>query len=207
MKRKDSARIRLHTRLTRLHETYYLTLISMVQGVVTGFLGANLPSRVGFNVESILFITTFLMIVLMWNEYVMGVATLRWIPNLLDALIPFAFCISEIFLCNGIKTPVLWFLGAAIFGFVLFLAFLNMYGAARRYEINQGMMKRLGSLRFISLALCVLYSIISFMFFLIEQLWSNVLLPCLALFLIIAFCLRTWIYWNRVMAFAKSSSK
>jgi hypothetical protein len=78
----------LYARLMGLHESSYLTLLSIVQGVATGFLATSIPSKLGLNAECVLFMATFGFIVLMWNEYVMGVAALKWIPTLADAIIP-----------------------------------------------------------------------------------------------------------------------
>src|SRR5437764_2893012 len=126
----------LYARLMRLHESSYLTLLSVVQGVATGFLGASMPSHFVVS-EWLLFVATFAFLVLVWAEYNMGVAGLCWIPTFRDALIPFALCMTEILLSRLLAQPQYWFFSASVFCVIGFLAFLNMYSRARRYPENE----------------------------------------------------------------------
>lgn len=186
-----------YERLMRLHEISYLTLLSIVQGVALGFLANKLPSSLAINSVTILFSTTFLIIVLTWNEYFMGVATLRWIPALFDSLIPFMFCMSEIFLINHLSEPKKWFIGMSIFGFIALSAFLNMYFRAGKHHINKDMLIKLGNYKIISVFFCIFFVGVFYLFWKVGYLWFEWVLPLLSFFIIVCFGFRTWLYWKR----------
>lgn len=195
----------LYTRLIHLHESSYLTLLSIVQGVATGFLATSIPKEIALNVECVLFLATFGFIILMWNEYIIGVASLNWIPTLSDAAIPFAFCLNEIILSRKLATPKHWFFGAAIFSFISFLAFKNMYTKAAQYCENDGVFKKIGSLKLISECFCLLATAIFLSFAFAERFLFDTFFPLLSIVVLILYTFRTYYYWRRVIEYAKSS--
>src|SRR6185503_358914 len=118
------------------HVTVYLTLTSIVQGAVLAYLLSfvSLHSSQIALTGWILSSVTFLLVIITWNEYVMGVIAFRWIPDLLDSCIPFMFGASQYFLVNAISDdPTKWIFRFIAFSTVSFLAFRNMYSKAR-YE-------------------------------------------------------------------------
>ena len=82
----------------------YLTIIALLQGVAIVHLVPYLinyfisdQNRITDTYTASLFLT-LLIIFVVWHHYVNGILFLRWFPNILDALIPFAISISEFFL-------------------------------------------------------------------------------------------------------------
>ena len=80
----------------------YLTLASIIQGVALSTLVLRVESTYpGFNaVAWLLTITTFLVILDIWHEYLMMVLAYVWLPTLLDSIVPFAFVATELFLAH-----------------------------------------------------------------------------------------------------------
>ncbi|MGZ3681504.1 MAG: hypothetical protein ACXWQR_24315 [Ktedonobacterales bacterium] len=78
----------------------YLTLASIIQGVALSALVVRVESTyTNFDaVAWLLTVTTFLVIVDIWHEYLMMVLAYVWLPTLLDSLIPFGFVAAELFL-------------------------------------------------------------------------------------------------------------
>lgn len=115
--------------MLRSHGSSYLSLMSIVQGVAFGFLALQVYQnfRNYGLVAWILTITTFLLIILTWNEYIIGITIFKWVPNLIDASIPFLFSTSEIWLAATIKEKYQeWYLAFFIFCIVALIAFCNM---------------------------------------------------------------------------------
>lgn len=185
----------------RLHETSYLTLLSIVQGVAIGFLGASMPSQPVVS-EWLLFAATFAMIVLVWAEYNMGVAGLSWIPTFRDALIPFALCITEIFLSKLLKQPRYWFYSAALFCVIGFFAFLNMHTRARRYPENEEVLRALGGWKAAGESFCLISAAIFLALALYDR--QGNLSAAIAAVVVGLFAIRTQCAWRRIVGFAKS---
>ena len=186
----------------QLHESSYLTLLSIVQGVAMGFLGANMPvQRIAS--EWLLFLVTFMFVVLVWAEYNMGVASLSWIPTFRDALIPFALCMAEIAMSKLLARPRDWFLAAAFFCVIGFFAFVNMYTRARRFPQNAEMLRVLGWWKPAGEIFCILAAAI----FLLLAISNCHAAACAATALAVGalFAIRTQMAWRRIVRYAKSS--
>jgi hypothetical protein len=80
----------------------YLTLTSIIQGVALSTLVMRVESNYDrFDaVDWVLAVTTFLVIVDIWHEYLMMVLAYVWWPTLLDSLVPFAFFAAEVFMAH-----------------------------------------------------------------------------------------------------------
>lgn len=133
--------------------TVYLTLISIIQACVLQYLIFTIDEHwLGIDLIKILvIITTFLMIISTWNEYVMGSIVFRWIPSLKDAFIPFILGISEWVVIRNIFLSIyLWFYSLALFCFIGWLAFSNMFKNASRHQENASIISSLGRLPFIT---------------------------------------------------------
>jgi len=118
----------LYKKMLRSHGPSYLSLMSIVQGVAFGFLAYQVHEHSGNYgpVAWILTINTFLLIIFTWNEYIIGITIFKWIPNLIDASIPFLLSASEIGLVATIKEKYqYWYFAFAIFCLVAFFAFYN----------------------------------------------------------------------------------
>src|SRR5205823_3112042 len=106
----------------------YLTLTSIIQGVALSTLAIRVENTApSFGiVEWLLSVTTFLVFLTVWNEYVLQVlafvwvpSLLDWVPSLLDSLIPFAFLAAELFLAHFVAHDLRdWLLAFDAVGFV-----------------------------------------------------------------------------------------
>ncbi|MGN9913382.1 hypothetical protein ACTMTJ_38165 [Phytohabitans sp. LJ34] len=87
----EDARAKAVKRVENSFRDIYLTLISIIQGVALGFLvqavgtdyrhiGADRAGRTA---------AIFILIVIIWQEYVIGSTMYAWIPRTIDALVPF----------------------------------------------------------------------------------------------------------------------
>jgi len=188
----------------------YLTLISIIQASVLGYfifiLGAQWKSLSSINL--IISITTFLMLVTIWNEYMMGSTTFRWIPRLRDSFLPFAIGISEFLVVHHIISDVsLWCFSLALFCFVGYLAYLNMFHSARLYSENTSIFERLGRLPKVTeiWAFCLVL-IFSFLGVISHKFASSLIVQyTTAIFSVIifgAFLYRGVRYWSRIVGTA-----
>jgi hypothetical protein len=197
-----------YNRFMKLHEPAYFTLLSIVQGVALAFLATNFPSKICWNAENIRFLTTFIIIVLTWNEYLMGVASLKWIPTLFDALIPFTLCMIEIFLSKRIADPPKWYFGMFLFTLGSTIAFMNMYIQAWRHKAkNKKMLRRLRTWKHVSWILCLSFSPCFFVFWLTERTANDEVLSILSLSISVIFAVRTWFYWRKIVGPKKAFKK
>ena len=89
---EDTEADKVAQRLKSQFAPAYLTLASIIQGVALSTLVVRVEAtNTGFNaVAWLLTITTFLVILDIWNEYLMLVQAYVWLPSLLDSIVPFA---------------------------------------------------------------------------------------------------------------------
>jgi hypothetical protein len=192
-------------KLLGLHESYYMTLTSIVEGVVFGCLvfavSANYSS---FDVASwLIVITTFLTIVLTWHEYVMGVATFDWVPRFRDSMIPFLIAAAQICACTTIPMdPGAWYLAMAFFCFFVFLAFRNMFDSAREEPVNEAIMKRLGYWVPVSQYMPLVCAVLFVAFAFVGWAVHDAFLPAISLAFFLVFLWRVGKYWAIVTEFA-----
>lgn len=187
----------LRDRLLSLHESSYLSLMSIVQGVVLGFLAFRVTSSLAsFGLIAwILVLTTFLLVILTWNEYVIGIASFDWAPTLIDSMIPFLLCGTQIWLAATISDdPRQWFLGFAAFSCIASLAFLNMYWRASQYRKNKCLLQALTKHRRLVLFMSIGSAAAGFFFWFMQTLIQGWFLPALSLLVVVLFMLRAFAY-------------
>jgi hypothetical protein len=82
----------------------YLTLMSVMQGVALAALAARVAETSGsFDVgDWVLTLNTFVVFVVVWNEYLVAALAFAWIPSFLDSLLPFSLLAAELFLAHFI---------------------------------------------------------------------------------------------------------
>jgi hypothetical protein len=131
------------TLLHDLRESFapsYLTLISIIEGVLlgltieliaTGYITLN-PGDPAI----LLVLNNVLLIALVWNEYRMGSSMFRWVPSLLDAMIPFMIGVSQAALLLTLHRPLSWLAWLAGFYAAAMVAYFNMYYHAGQEERN-----------------------------------------------------------------------
>jgi hypothetical protein len=89
----------LRERMTTTFAATYLTLLSIIQGTTIAFLFSNvyvLLERGAFGApQLVLTIGLFLLTIVLWHQYQMGVILYEWVPQLFDAAIPFCLGAGE----------------------------------------------------------------------------------------------------------------
>ncbi|NIP80976.1 MAG: hypothetical protein GWM90_17870 [Gemmatimonadetes bacterium] len=118
----------------------YLTLISIIQGVLLGLsfeLVSEGRATTGLaDPASLLVFNNIVLIALVWNEYRMGSSMFRWIPSLLDAVIPFTVGGLQAALILTTARPAQWLAGLAVLFAASIPAYENMYRRAAEEERN-----------------------------------------------------------------------
>jgi len=78
-----------------------------------------------------------LVIIITWNEYVMGASGFIWIPRVFDSIIPFALGGIEFLLIHSIflnpQKHQIFFELLCVFWLMGFLAYWNMFGNAKKF--------------------------------------------------------------------------
>ena len=99
---EDTSTDQVAQRLKSQFAPAYLTLASIIQGVALSTLVMRVEATYpGFNaVAWLLTVTTFLVILDIWHEYLMMVLAYVWLPSLLNSIVPFAFVAAELFLAH-----------------------------------------------------------------------------------------------------------
>ena len=118
----------------------YLTLISIIEGVLLGLtfeLVSEGRATAGGNPLSwLLVFNNVVYIALVWNEYRMGASMFRWIPSLLDAVIPFTLGALQAILILTTSRPLAWLACLAFTYLAATIAYENMYRRAAEEQRN-----------------------------------------------------------------------
>lgn len=98
----------IRDRLRLAFSSSYLTLLSIIQGtalaVLFGKIDHLIQGPLGFGAsQALMALALFLLIVLIWNQYQMGVMLYNWTPKLLDSFIPFTFGLCEFTAILGLE--------------------------------------------------------------------------------------------------------
>ena len=97
----------IRDRMQATFSNSYLTLLSIIQGTALATLFLKVDYLVGlqrFHVpQLVMAIGVLLSIILLWNQYQMGVGLYYWPSSLLDAFIPFSFGIVEFSAILGLE--------------------------------------------------------------------------------------------------------
>ncbi len=211
---------RIETILEQIKASFssvYLTLSSIIQACVFGYLifllGTNWSSLSPASTTTIAIVTAFLMVILTWNEYMMGATAFRWIPRLKDAFIPFALGISEFLVIHNIFTKVpVWCYSLAVYCFVGYLAYVNMYCSARRDPENNVIFGLLGPLPMVTEVWALSSTIIFILLGVIcHRFSSSLALRYIAvlcsLVIFVAFLYRGVLYWNKIVGEFRNKSE
>jgi len=205
----------LVARAREAHASTYLTLMSIVQSVTFGFLaffvGRHAPD---FSiVEWLLAVVTFCTIVVTWNEYVMGTICFRWVPDVLDAFIPFILAALEVMAIHRISdNPGPWFLAMGLFSLGALVAFTNMYVKAKREgQVNAAPLSALGKHAIGGPIYAIVCAGTTFSCWIVSCFVTStslsILIAFVAVFLMSGFLVRTWLYWRTFIAFARRNQR
>src|SRR5688500_17105502 len=86
--------------------TIYLTVISLLQGIVLSQLVPNIIAYSKYaehpwtDIHLLPFLLMLLIIFVVWHHYAIGIFFLRWFPNIIDTIIPFVVSIVQFFLLS-----------------------------------------------------------------------------------------------------------
>ena len=196
----------LYKRIKEQTNAAYLTLMSIIQGVALSFFTfAIVNDYQSFSFSSwILVLCTFMVIILTWFEYNIGVSMFFWAHGVLDSIIPFALFAGEMLLIQTMASSSgAWLLYMSIFCLFALAAFSNMYIKASQEPDNKELLKHLGKWKpftIISISVYVAF------FFLLSKYWSTnsaLCLSLLSLVLVSAFGVRATLYWSSVLRYAR----
>lgn len=151
----------------------FFTLMSIAQGVALGFLFLLVKSKLEEEVDLVLveFFTSaimfkayavFVIIVLVYFEYFNAIKSFGWVPGIIDALIPFLFCVAEVALIFSIdRSAEYWFYCNAAFCVLGTLAYANMYIKASTFRetINRDSLTAVGLWKYILTLLPVIIAL------------------------------------------------
>ena len=206
---------RVSQRLKDQFAPAYLTLTSIIQGVGLAFLAPRVEATYAqFDATDwLLTIATFLLFLVVWQEYVMQVLAYVWMPTLLDTLVPFAFLACELFLSHFVyHDPRNWLLTFGLLCVVGVAAqLLTMTQARTLVEENRDIIRAIafhgryrgaivGGTMVLCLCLWALYDVLH-----LEQV--RLVIALVALCVVIAFVGSTVPYWKRVLSYARGEYK
>lgn len=207
---EEQARALLHD----LRESFapsYLTLISIIQGVLLGLmfeLVAEGHVRLGLRDPAILLVLNdIVMIMLVWNEYRMGSSMFRWVPSLLDAVIPFMVGGFQAALILTIAHPRAWLGCLATFYLAGIVAYRNMYRRSAEEERNAFVLERNRGFQRLNLAGClVLAALLWTLFAYHRAVGSTPGWPTLTLVTLVnlTFLVRGELNWRMIVSAARS---
>jgi hypothetical protein len=217
---EDSERRKLLFSLENAFSISYVTLISIIQGGAFGYWvdvldrmtdqGRNLTN---INFESwLLILLAFILIVTVWNEYMMGATIFNWIPSLMDALIPFIIGVTEILVILSIEHSIRWgIISMGMFYFTAFVGFENMYRRADKAGGNYYKLKHIHFYRYFTSSASALMSILllSIGIFILPKVDNNSNLHLYTLLFtmisVILMLIRAIMYWNHIVKFARGN--
>ncbi len=210
----DTAEEQAQALLHDLRESFapsYLTLISIIEGVLLALMFELVAEgHVSLRLQDpaiLLVLNNLILIVLVWNEYRMGSSMFRWVPSLLDAVIPFMVGGFQAALILTISHPRAWLASLATFYIGGIFAFLNMYRRSAEEERNAFVLERNRGFQRLNLAGCVLLAALLWMLFAYHQARGTI--PgwgTLALVTVVnlAFLVRGELNWRMIVSSARS---
>jgi hypothetical protein len=194
----------------RVKQTYssgYLTLVSIIQAIIFGYfivtLGDHFTDITPLN--ALISLSTFLVIIIIWNEYMIGSTTLRYIPRLTDSSLPFLIGLTEFLIIYHVFSVLhLWFYSLAASTFVGFFSYLNVFSSAMKDPENEPIFQRLGNWPTMTEMFCYISTIIFIIFGVISYIYSlrinvHYLLVCITISMQVAFFYRGVKYWELTM--------
>jgi hypothetical protein len=148
---KDKEVGSIHDRIVNIPISFtevYIILVSIIQATVFGYLIVKFDEHYTdfTHLTILLFIATFLLIIVVWNQYMTGSTALRFKPQLFpDSLLIFALGFTETLAIHHIFSELyLWCYSMAAATFVSGLALLNGLRNARQHPANDIIFQRLG---------------------------------------------------------------
>ena len=137
----DRYRQTLRERLKDSFSNTYLTLLSIIQGTALALLFGKidyLTDRNAFHVpQAVLSFGLFLIIALLWHQYQIGLVLYAWVPQLVDALVPFSLGACEFIAILGLQHGAFTTtVTLALFFFFAIFGFEYQYAQVARAELE-----------------------------------------------------------------------
>jgi hypothetical protein len=148
-----------------------------------------------------------------WNEYLMQVLAFVWVPTLLDALVPFAFLASELFMAHFVYNNLRgWLLTLGLIFVVGGAAqILTLTQARSLADENRDIIRVLAPhyrIRAVLSAVMVMLSICAFALYDVLRLGqAQFVIALLAFALVIVFSSSSVPFWNQVLAYARGEHR
>lgn len=196
----------LYKRIKEQNNAAYLTLMSIIQGVALSFFTfAIVNNYQGLTFAAwVLVSCTFMVIILTWFEYIIGISIFFWAHGILDSIIPFVLFSGEILLIETMaSSSSAWFFSMGVFCVFTLVAFLNMYHKASQESDNNGLFECLGKWKKFTITSIAVYAVL---FLLFGRYWSaNIALAFFlsSFVLVAAFGGQAMLYWSRVLRYAR----
>ncbi len=210
---------KLRVRLQESFSPSYLTLISILQSMLLGYLAAEFNNNIDsiYDIGNEVFIraiTSLLVIIVTWNEYRMGATQFVWFPKTTDTIVPFGVAIAEFFVIRYSFEPSnSWFYSMSFFYFTSFVGFYHMYFRAERLTINKESLNKdildvIGTGVEIDKAACIAYLIVTLLFgFSISKYdlseTIQIIMSLTTLVLLVIFMIHSERQWQRIIRFSK----
>lgn len=193
----------------------YLTLISMIEASILGFLiyrydvtsklvyiNISTPDNIVILCE---YTTVFLTIVAVWGEFVMGSMLFKWIPGIADAFIPFVMGITQVgtVFFIGYDLSSYWLFSLASMCIVSWWAYRNMYQKSERNrEDNEPVFTALSTWRkrnnTIMATLAGTLTIVGIVISIYSLKWLNITISCLICISAILYVVKCYHYWQAI---------
>lgn len=193
----------------------YLNLISLIEAAILGLLIFRFAEELILAKHGTLdtviiwiqMLTAFLIIVVVWGEYVIGAMVFKWIPGVADPFIPFLTGIAQVsgvYYSGSTVSPQWLFSLAAICGFSWW-AFVNMYQKSESDEDNKLVLKALGRWRkanyVIMGTLTGIISVTGIIVSLYSSEWLDITISGLTMVAMIAYLFKCHYYWKNIRQF------
>ncbi len=119
----------VYERIIKSFPEIYMTIVGIIQGLTLGYLAFYIDSQhTSFGLgEWMLTFNIFVTIVVTWTEYAINTLTFRWIPGMLDAVVPLCIGVSEVFTIHSIRWLSDWLFGTGAISAFAWLAFYNLF--------------------------------------------------------------------------------
>jgi hypothetical protein len=136
----------VHGKMKDSFTSVYQTILSIIQGVALADLAVIVAAKYSqFTVvEWLMVLTTFCMIIVVFNVYSIQNAVWDWIPDIRDASLPFVFGALELFVNHTIAQSMsLWFIGLAAISALGALGTVHMVWRAHEESENEELLELL----------------------------------------------------------------
>lgn len=211
----DTAEEQAHALLVDLRDSFapsYLTLISIIEGVLLGLmfqlLSDGRPVLRAWDPAVLLVANNVMVIALVWNEYRMGSSMFRWVPSLVDAVIPFAVGGLQAAMILSVSHPLAWLGWLATFYMAGAIAFENMYRRSAEEQRNAFVLGRNSAYRRLNVISSIGVSVVLWIVFAAHV--AERTMPGLPALLVTtalnaAFLVRGEANWRMIVAAARST--